>query len=543
MQCLARPQSNYGVGISVNPEFRHGIEGWNVFGNGAMREGRSKEGNMFIVAYNRSKPSDSISQKVQFQKRKLYSFSAWVQISEGIEAVDVVFKTTHGEWIHGGSVIAKHGCWSLLKGGTVAHLSGPVEIFFECNNTKVEIWIDNVSFQPFTMQQWRFQQDKSIEKVRKSKVRFQVTYANGTSLGGAAVSIKQTKSGFPFGCGMNHYILTSNAYQKWFASRFKFTTFTNEMKWYSTEKVKGQENYTVADAMLSFAKKNGIAVRGHNILWDNPKMQPQWVKNLSPSELRIAATKRMDSVVRRYSGQLIAWDVMNENLHFSFYEDKLGKNASSEYYLRAYQLEPKTTMFLNEYNTIEYSKDIRASAVNYVKKIKEILSYPGMKGMLTGIGVQGHFGPGQPNLVYMRSALDILGSTGLPIWLTEVDVQKGPNQARYFESILREGYSHPAVKGIIIFAGPEVAGFNTTTLADRDFKNTPSGDVVDKLIAEWKTRALKVTADSSGLAEVSLFHGDYNLSVKNPVTNLLTRLSFKVKEDKLQETIHVHVTD
>jgi GH35 family endo-1,4-beta-xylanase len=260
-------------------------------------------------------------------------------------------------------------------------------------------------------------------------VRFQVTYATGTALGGAAVSIKQTKSGFPFGCGMNHYILLSNAYQNWFASRFKFTTFTNEMKWYSTEKEQGHENYTIADAMLSFAEKNGIAVRGHNILWDSPKMQPQWVKNLSPGELRIAATKRTDSVVRRYSGKLIAWDVMNENMHFSFYEDKLGKNASSEY----------------------YSKEIRASPVNYVKKIKEILSYPGIKGILLGIGIQCHFSSGYPNLVYMRSALDILGSTGLPIWLTEVDVQKGPNQVwRSFSSKYLNFINYPSCMKITI---------------------------------------------------------------------------------------------
>ena len=287
--------------------------------------------------------------------------------------------------------------------------------------------------------------------MRKSKVRFQVTYATGTALGGAAVSIKQTKSGFPFGCGMNHYILLSNAYQNWFASRFKFTTFTNEMKWYSTEKEQGHENYTIADAMLSFAEKNGIAVRGHNILWDSPKMQPQWVKNLSPGELRIAATKRTDSVVRRYSGKLIAWDVMNENMHFSFYEDKLGKNASSEYYLRAYQLDPKTKMFSNEFNTIEYSKEIRASPVNYVKKIKEILSYPGIKGILLGIGIQCHFSSGYPYLVYMRSALDILGSTGLPIWLTEVDVQKGPNQVwRSFSSKYLNFINYPSCMKITI---------------------------------------------------------------------------------------------
>jgi GH35 family endo-1,4-beta-xylanase len=180
-------------------------------------------------------------------------------------------------------------------------------------------------------------------------------------------------------------------------------------------------------------------------------MQPQWVKNLSPGELRIAATKRTDSVVRRYSGKLIAWDVMNENMHFSFYEDKLGKNASSEYYLRAYQLDPKTKMFSNEFNTIEYSKEIRASPVNYVKKIKEILSYPGIKGILLGIGIQCHFSSGYPNLVYMRSALDILGSTGLPIWLTEVDVQKGPNQVwRSFSSKYLNFINYPSCMKITI---------------------------------------------------------------------------------------------
>lgn len=119
---------------------------------------------------------------------------------------------------------------------------------------------------------------------------------------GATVSIKQLKSNFPFGCGMNYHILESTDYQNWFASRFKFTTFTNEMKWYSTEKMRGQENYTVPDAMVKFSKQNGISIRGHNILWDNPKQQPNWVKFLSSDDLRKAVEKRINSVVSRYGG-------------------------------------------------------------------------------------------------------------------------------------------------------------------------------------------------------------------------------------------------
>lgn len=271
-----------------------------------------------------------------------------------------------------------------------------------------------------------------ILQVRKSKMRFQITNANKTAMQGSIVSIKQMKSDFPFGCCMNYNILKYTDYQNWFASRFKFTTFTNEMKWYSTEKIQGQENYTLSDAMLKFAKQHGISVRGHNIFWDDPKFQPDWVKPLSPEDLQKAAAKRINSVVSRYRGQLIAWDVVNENLHFSFYEDKLGENASAEFFSTAQKLDPNTIMFMNEYNTIENSSDERASAVNYRKKIQEILQYPGNDGIIAGIGLQGHFGSGQPNLAYMRSSLDILGSTGLPIWLTEVNAEKDPNQV-YFD--------------------------------------------------------------------------------------------------------------
>ena len=259
-------------------------------------------------------------------------------------------------------------------------------------------------------------------------MRFQILHHNETALEGTTVLINQISSDFPFGCSINHHILTSEDYQNWFASRFKYTTFTNEMKWYSTEIEQGVENYTVADAMLEFTKQNNICVRGHNIFWDNPTQQPKWVKSLSSEELQKAADKRLNSVVSRYKVQLIAWDVVNENLHFSFFEDKLGKNASVEYYSKAYKLDQKPIMFMNEYNAIEYSGDKAVTPQNYKRKLEEILTYPGCQGISVGIGLQGHFVKGQPNLAYMRSVLDSLATTELPIWLTEVSVDEGPNQ-------------------------------------------------------------------------------------------------------------------
>ncbi|WCJ17982.1 Endo-1 4-beta-xylanase 4 [Euphorbia peplus] len=518
-ECLKNPPSpNHGRGILVNPEFRQNI--------------------------NASGSFNRIVQKVRFEEGKLYSFSAWVQISEESENVAVVFRTACGESMHGGGdVMAKYGCWSFLKGGLIAPVTGLVEIVFECKNSDVEIWIENVSLQEFTIKEWKSEQDKTIDRVRKTRVRLQAIYVNKTAARGAIVSIKQIKSSFRFGCGMNRYILTSREYQNWFASRFKYTTFTNEMKWYSTESRQGTENYTVADSMLIFTRKNGIKVRGHNILWDNPDRQPLWVKNLNATELKVAVTRRVDSVTRRYTRRVIGWDVMNENLHYKFFESKFGENASAEVFARAYRIDRRARMFMNEFNTIEYSEDEAAKPHNYVKKLKEIVRYPGNKGMLAGIGVQGHFSYGKPNLVYMRSALDFLGATKFPVWITELDMDVGPNQAEYLEKILREGYSHPAVKGIIMFAGPKIAGFNRTILADENFRKTPSGNVVDKLISEWTTGNLEVVTDPNGFAQVSLFLGDYEITVKHPQTLIKTTFIYKARKRKFLQTITLNISD
>ncbi|XP_056163514.1 endo-1,4-beta-xylanase 5-like isoform X1 [Syzygium oleosum] len=533
----------YRGGIIINPEFSHGTAGWAMFGKGAIEVRLSRTKNSFMVAHNRKRPMDSFSQKVRLEKGKFYAFSAWIQVNEGSETVSVIFGTGDGEFVPGGSIVAEQGCWSLLKGGIAANSSSTVDVLFESKNTSKEIWVDNVALQPFSKKQWRFHQDERIEKVRKSRVRFQITYANKRRIGvrGAKVFVKQTKPGFPFGCGMNFHILESTDYQNWFASRFRFTTFTNAMKWYSTEEKQGQENYTIADAMVKFAQDNDISIRGHNVFWDDPKYQPDWVKTLSPEDLRIAAERRINSVVSRYAGELIAWDVVNENLHFRFFEDNLGENASSIYYSTAYKLDPTPRMFLNEYNTIEYCGDEKVSPGNYIKRLEEIFCYPGNEDIPPGIGVQGHFGPGQPNLAYMRSSLEILATTGVPIWLTEVSVEPGVNQAQYLEEILREAYSHPAVEGIIMFAGPAYAGFNTTALADINFNNTPAGDVVDNLIEEWKCRDIEACTDGGGFFSTSLLHGDYEITLIDPATNCSSTSRFEVTRDSSGRTFHFQI--
>lgn len=265
-------------------------------------------------------------------------------------------------------------------------------------------------------------------QIRKSNVKIQAVDKQGKPLANAKISIQQKSPTFPFGCSLTKYVLKNTAYQNWFLSRFTVATFGDEMKWYSTENTQGHEDYSMADAMLQFTKQHNIAVRGHNVFWDDPFYQLGWVKSLSPQQLASATQKRLNSVMNKYKGQLIGWDVVNENLHFNFFESKMGANASALFYNWAIRADAATTLFLNEYNTIEESADEATTPAKYLRKLKEMRTFPGNERGRFAIGLESHFTT--PNIPYIRSSIDTLAAAGVPIWITELDVANGPKQVR-----------------------------------------------------------------------------------------------------------------
>lgn len=198
--------------------------------------------------------------------------------------------------------------------------------------------------------------------------------------------------------------------------RFNAAVFENELKWASTEPVQGKVNYTVPDQMLEFARKNQITVRGHNIYWEDPTYTPSWVRNLTTLELRSVVSSRIESLMSNYKNEFIHWDVDNEMLHFDFYEQRLGPNASLEFFQTAQRSDPLARLFMNEFNVFE-ACDLKSTVDQYVSRLQEL----GEGGVvMDGIGLEGHFSA--PNPALIRAVLDKLAVLELPIWLTEVDI-------------------------------------------------------------------------------------------------------------------------
>ncbi|TYI98183.1 hypothetical protein E1A91_D01G195800v1 [Gossypium mustelinum] len=443
-----------------------------------------------------------------------YCFSTWIKIQGANSAlIRASLKTENRTYNCIGTVLAKNGCWSFLKGGFV--LDSPSNLalllFQNSDDKDIDITIDSSSLQSFTDQEWRFNQQFMINTQRKRAVTIHVSDQQGNRLQGAAITINQVSKDFPFGSAIAHTILGNLPYQNWFVERFNAAVFENELKWYATEPDQGKTNYTLADQMLEFVRAHQIIARGHNIFWEDPKYTPAWVRNLTGPDLQSAVNSRIQSLMSKYKEEFIHWDVSNEMLHFDFYEQRLGPDATLHFYETAHQSDPLATLFMNEFNVVETCSDVKSTVDTYIERIRELES----GGMyMDGIGLESHFTV--PNLPLMRAVIDKLATLRLPIWLTEVDISSSVGkelQGVYLEQVLREGFSHPSVNGIMLWTALHPKGCYEMCLTDGNFKNLPAGDVVDKLLKEWESGEMKGVTGEHGSYSFYGFLGEYKVNV------------------------------
>jgi hypothetical protein len=166
------------------------------------------------------------------------------------------------------------------------------------------------------------QKDGVIKDIRQRQVQVRVLNEQGRPVPGVKVEVKQTSKAFPFGAALTPTVLRDRKYQEFFLAHFNYAVCENAMKWYSNEGRRGREDYSRADAMLAWCKEHDVPMRGHCVFWEPEKWQSRWLRELDVDDLRAAVKQRVDSIIRRYRGKIIEWDVDNEMLHASFFKDR-----------------------------------------------------------------------------------------------------------------------------------------------------------------------------------------------------------------------------
>ena len=243
---------------------------------------------------------------------------------------------------------------------------------------------------------------------------------------------------------------------------FNHLTAENAMKWERVEPERGVFTWDEADAVVAAARRHGQRVRGHTLVWHN--QLPTWLTtgvengSIGAEELRTILREHITTQVRRYRGQIRAWDVVNEaleedgTLRKSIWLTRLGPGYIADALRWARRADPRARLYLNDYNA-EWNQ---AKIDGYLALVKDLKA----RGVpIDGMGFQGHLGiqydyPGDWANVMRRFA-----DLGLEIAVTELDVRmvlpvtpdKLATQAEYYRRALADCLSVRACREFTVW--------------------------------------------------------------------------------------------
>nr|QNS31427.1 XYN1 [Ceratobasidium cereale] len=205
------------------------------------------------------------------------------------------------------------------------------------------------------------------------------------------------------------------------SDEFGIYTPENTLKWEITEPKPGVFNFTDSDKLFSIARKNGKKMRGHTLVWHS-QLAP-WVtnNNYTAPQLKAVMKRHVQTVSRRYAGQVYSWDVVNEvfdddgTYRKSIWYTTFGEDFIEWAFRWAHEADPFSLKYINDYNFESISPKTDA-AVKLVKKLKA-------KGVpIHGIGAQAHLIVGAVPATFKQN-LQRFADLGVDVALTELDIR------------------------------------------------------------------------------------------------------------------------
>ena len=113
-------------------------------------------------------------------------------------------------------------------------------------------------------------------------------------------------------------------------------------------------------------------------------------------------------------------DIPDEYLRNSLWYQVCGEEYIARAFEYAHEADPAAVLFYNDYNEISAVK--RNKIYRLVKSLKDA-GVP-----IGGIGLQGHWAVNEPSRVQLDSTIQLLGSLGLTLQITELDISVYPKE-------------------------------------------------------------------------------------------------------------------
>jgi endo-1,4-beta-xylanase len=239
------------------------------------------------------------------------------------------------------------------------------------------------------------------------------------------------------------------------------------LKWEFTRPAPYTFNFDISDWRAQFAKRQGLKLRGHTLLWH--VNLPQWFYEIvDRKNAERVLIEHVQTLTQRYAGQMHSWDVVNEaiepqddradGLRRSPWLDLLGEEYIDLAFRVAAEADPEALLVYNDYGMEYGNEDHEKRRTAVLKFLERSLS----KGTpIHALGIQSHLVGDQQDFDgdRLQRFLTEVADLGLKIMITELDVidQKLPADielrdrqvAKVYQEYLTAVLQEPAVIAVL----------------------------------------------------------------------------------------------
>jgi endo-1,4-beta-xylanase len=258
------------------------------------------------------------------------------------------------------------------------------------------------------------------------------------ALGGAALAALNTAGmrasasprKVPYGAAVSLADLRADArLQKTLAETCDVIVPVGELKWAELRPSPDRFSFESADEIAAFARKHGLALRGHTLVWY--AAMPDWTKTIASARMaERVLVDHIKTVVSRYRGRITSWDVVNEAIpdaprnpadrRPSVWSAHLGNDYIPLAFRTAAAADPRAELILNEYD-VEF--DDAASKAKRAALRNLILELLGAGVPIHGVGIQCHLkNAARIDRDGLSAFVAEMRGHGLKVLVTELDV-------------------------------------------------------------------------------------------------------------------------
>jgi len=245
-----------------------------------------------------------------------------------------------------------------------------------------------------------------------------------------AQSLRQEadKDGILVGTAVRPSQLSETAYTSTLGREFNMVEAEDAMKWRALRPGQATFDFREGDELVRFAQAHQMKVRGHCLVWGRDN--PEWLTHghFTSRKLSRLLHEHINRVMKHYSGQVFAWDVVNEaldengNVRDSLWYNQpgIGLSGKGTAYIEqafrwAHKADPHALLF---YNEAEGEGSNRKSDTIYamVRDFKR-------RGVpIDGVGLQMHIPMLEAEFPSIAANIARLTALGVQVHITELDV-------------------------------------------------------------------------------------------------------------------------